>query len=123
MSVRFISDCVGCDWHTCVGCPYEHPTAHLFCDTCQSEISKGWMLEGDLYCTDCLIQHLISIMDINDYFNYYDIDWVDFDNDEDVARRWLSKVEDSQAILEYAENEMKLEIDPATPSDFENFEE
>ena len=55
--IKMESDCLGCDWHTCVGCQYNGKSAHAYCDECGNEIGDQYAyghIDGDdCLCEDC----------------------------------------------------------------------
>lgn len=50
-------DCFGCDWHTCVGCPYKEKIPHAYCDCCGKEIEDTYAYRSigvhEYLCADC----------------------------------------------------------------------
>ena len=53
--VRFEDECVGCPPEMgCLGscCPNRN-VRRLYCDKCEQEITKMYVIDGDEFCKDC----------------------------------------------------------------------
>ena len=55
--INLESDCFGCDWYTCSGCPYNGKSPHCYCDNCKDEITDEVAFRQiggcECFCEDC----------------------------------------------------------------------